>query len=197
MDTKLIREKVSEGYIHISAIIEMVGKPKEHVDKTLRDYMKTIPEQKDIELVKEDYSEPKQIEGEMFSAFVEVEVLTKGAEKLFDFCFDFMPSSIEIISPESIRYSSQRFTGFLNDLQSRLHELDMTVKRVNETNKQLNRNTENLLKNSIKLAIKSGNSKLSDISKNLGIAEENLSKIMDTLVETNLLKKEGDSYKLN
>ena len=196
MDAKEIKEKVFDGYVHSSAIIEMVGKPKEHVEKTLKDYLATLKDQKDIELVKQDFSEPKEIEGEMFSAFVEIELLTKGVGKLVDFCFDYMPSSIEIIEPESVKYRSYDFTAFLNDLQSRLHDLDMTVKTVNETNKQLNRNTENLLKNSIKLAISSGSDTIDKISSVLGISKENLSNIMETLVTANLISKDGEKFSI-
>ncbi len=197
MEAKEIKEKVFDGHIHFSAIVEMVGKPKEHVEKTLKDYLKTIDEQKDIQLISEDFSEAKPVEGEMFSAFVEVEILAKGVDKVANFCFDYMPSSIEIIDPESIKYRSSDFTDFLNDLQSRLHDLDMTVKTVNETNKQLNANVENLLLNSIKLAIRSGQDTIEKISKSLGILPDNLKEIMRLAAESGVLQQNGDKFTIN
>lgn len=197
MEPKEIKEKVYDGHIHFSAIIEMVGKPKEHVEKTLKDYMKTINEQKDLELINEDFSEGKPVEGEMFSTFVEVELLAKGVDKIFNFCFDYMPSSIEVIDPENLKYRSSDFTDFLNDLQSRLHELDMAVKTVNETNKQLNANVENLLLNSIKLAIRSGQDTLEDISKSLGIQPDNLKEVMRIASESGLISQEGEKFVIN
>ena len=197
MEPKEIKEKVYDGHIHFSAIVEMVGKPKEHVEKTLKDYIKTINEQKDIELIKEDFSEAKPVEGEMYSAFVEIELLSKGVSKIADFCFDYMPSSIEIIDPETLKYRSSDFTNFLNDLQSRLHDLDMTVKTVNETNKQLNTNIDNLLLNSIKLAIRSGHDTIEAISKSLGIAPDNLKEVMRIASESGVFSKQGERFVVN
>jgi len=44
------------------------------------------------------------------STFVDLEMLTKGSEKLVWFCFDYLPSSIEIIDPQHIRYSGKEFS---------------------------------------------------------------------------------------
>ena len=57
MNDKEIRTKIDEGWIRSIVIIEMVGKPKEHVEETLRSYMSTIKEDKDLAVLKEDYAE--------------------------------------------------------------------------------------------------------------------------------------------
>ncbi|MFW6230419.1 MAG: hypothetical protein ACOC32_00145 [Nanoarchaeota archaeon] len=195
MEQREIKEKVSDGHIYFSAILEMVGKPKEHVNGTIRDYVARLKNSENIIIAKEEYHDPKQLEeSEMFSAFVELELLAKSTEHVVWFCFDYMPSSIEIFEPESLSYKTQEFTNFLNDLQARLHHIDMNFKKVNVTNQALNRNTENLLKNSIRVAISAGHTKVNDISKVLGIAEENLAKILDNLVENAVLRKSGDEY---
>ncbi|MFW5852967.1 MAG: hypothetical protein ACOCUR_02970 [Nanoarchaeota archaeon] len=196
MDKQEISEKLYDGYLRCTAIFEMVGKPKEHVDKTLHDYMEQIKKAETVEVISEDFAEPTAVEGEMFSSFVETEFLVKDSASLVWFCFDYLPSSIEIIEPEQIKYRSVDFTSFLNDLQSRLHQFDMSVKTVSEENKKISRNTENLLKNAIKLAIGSGKTTVDKISPALGIPVEDLEKIMNSLVEANLIVKENDSFSL-
>ena len=195
MDKKEIREKIFDGYIHFTSVIEILGKPQEHVVKTLSDYLEKIKESKDLIFVSEETAEPKEVEGSMFSTFSEIELLAKNTDVIINFCFDYMPSSIEIIEPSTLKYSSKDLTNFLNDLQTRLHNLDMLVKTTSTQNQTLNKNTENLLKNSIKLAIKSGNDTVATISKVLGISEQNLENITNMLVEANILEKDGDKLK--
>lgn len=195
MDNREIRDKLSEGYIHFTAIIEVLGKPKEHVEKALNDYLSKIKESKLI-FIKEETSEAKEVEDSMFSTFSEVELMAKGTDALINFCFDYMPSSIEVVEPSILKYSSKALTDFLNDLQTRLHNLDMMVKTTKSKNQALNRNTENLLKNSIKLAVTSGYETVGSISKVLGISEKNLENITDTLVQSGSLKKDGEKLRL-
>ncbi len=192
MEKKEIREKLSEGYIQFTAIIEILGKPKEHVEKTLNDYISKIKESEKLIFIREESSDPKEVEDSMFSIFSEIELMAKGTDAVINFCFDYMPSSIEVIEPNILKYSSSAFTDFLNDLQTRLHNLDMLVKTTRSKNKALNRNTENLLKNSIKLAINSGHDNIESISKVLGISKNNLNAIVDALVQSGALKKDGE-----
>ena len=105
------------GEIHVRTILEMMGAPKEYIEKTLKDYIEKL--KKDLNIVKEDYEEAKE-QGKMFSAFCELEIKFKDILELLDFCFEALPSSIEILSPENLSYKSNDFTDFLNDLQ--LHQ---------------------------------------------------------------------------
>ncbi len=197
MDKRDIRDKVQEGYIHCSAILEMVGKPEKHVRDTLNKYLDKIEQSKTLILLEKELSEPKQLkDSEMFSMFAEVELLVKGTSNVIWFCFDYMPSSIEIIEPDQLNYSATDFTDFVNDLQSRLHDLDMTVKTVKATNDKLNKNTENLLKNGIKLAITNGHDTVDKVSKVMGVPKENMERIINTLVTAKVIKKEGENLKI-
>ena len=51
-------------------------------------------------------------------------------KKLTDFCFNFMPSSIEIIEPETNKLSSGSIEEMLNDVLAKLHQYDMALKRM-------------------------------------------------------------------
>lgn len=191
-----INDKMSEGYVHARSILEMVGRPKEHIESTLNSYVEKIKNEEAFEVIKSDFEESKEVENEMFSTFVELEILAKSAEDLVWFCFDYMPSSIEIIEPEEIKYKTHEFTNFLNDLQTRLHNTDMVAKKLNATNMKLNANIAAMLNNSISMCIKNGQQTLEEISKGVGIRSEELSKILGSLVEAKKLKKEGEKYSL-
>lgn len=196
MESKEIKKKIAEGNIHFTTILEMMGKPKEHIEQTLKEYVEKIKNDEHFELVKADFEEAKEFEDGMFSVFVELDVLSKNAEQLLLFCFDYMPSSIEIIDPEVIKHSSYEFSGYLNDLQTRLHNMDMIVKKVNATNQKLNSNVEAILKNSIILSITSGGNTLAQISSNLGIPESDMTNILNQLIGSGAITKDGDVYSM-
>ncbi len=196
MDSKELKERIAEGSIHFTTILEMMGKPKEHIENTLREYVEKIKSDENFEILRDDFEEAKEVEDGMFSVFVELEILSKRAEHLLWFCFDYMPSSIEIIDPEIIKHNSHDFSNYLNDLQSRLHNMDMIVKQVNATNQKLNRNVEAILKNSIKLSIVSGGNTLPAISANVGVPEQDMANILNQLIGAGSLTKKDNIYSI-
>src|SRR3989338_1201874 len=102
------------------AVVEVLGKPKEHVDSTLKGYLQKLKENSRYEVLKEDLAELKQHEeSELWMAFAELEIKTAGVTEIIDFCFDCMPSLIEIIEPEELQLDSLAASSFLNDMQAR------------------------------------------------------------------------------
>src|SRR3989344_1311774 len=84
-------------------VVEVLGKPKEHIENTLREYVKNIKASQKYKVKVEDFAPAKQQEKqELWAAFVELELETETMANLLNFCFDFMPSVIEIIEPREI-----------------------------------------------------------------------------------------------
>ena len=138
----------------------MLGKPKEHLESTLKKYIENLKKDKKIIIIEEDYAKPEAKENEMFSTFVELEALMRNTGKIIDFCFDYMPSSIEVIEPASLIYKNNELANILNDLQTRLHKYDMMVKNFSQQNKLLKRNSAIFLRTLIDLSLKQGPSLL-------------------------------------
>src|SRR3989338_2726967 len=88
--------------IRCRAILEVLGKPKEHVEKTIKLLVEKVKEDPEISVLNERYSEITPQEKTMFSIYVELEMVVKGITTLTGFCFDFMPSSLEIEKPEQL-----------------------------------------------------------------------------------------------
>ena len=66
-----------EKNIIFRAVIEILGKPKEHIDKSLRGFIKQLKENEEYEVISEDYAElKKQEEQELWMGFAELEVKT-------------------------------------------------------------------------------------------------------------------------
>lgn len=194
MDKKEINKKIAEGWLHTRLIVEMLGKPKEHLDQTMKQYIEKLRDDKDIIIVKEEYSEPEDKEG-MFAEFVELEMLFRSIEILTFFCFDYMPSSVEIIAPEKVSYVTRDVMAFLNDLQARLHTIDMKLKTMLQENENLTRNAYTLLRNLVLLSVRQGEKTSEELSKITGLKPEDLTKFLEMFEkEENKIKKEGDKY---
>lgn len=195
-----MEEKLGQGYIHIRSIIELMGAPKEHIQDTLQKYVEKISNDDSLVLLKADFAEPKIAEDtddKFFMCFVEVEILAKDISAVSFFCFDYMPSSVEIIAPEVMQYKAQRLSAFFNDLQARLHSLDKFLKETIAKQKNLLRNSNRLLRNNVLIVIShDGALPLDELSKKVGISTEQLSPFVDAMVEDKHLNKDGDKFSL-
>jgi len=111
-------------------IVEIAGRPAEHIKTALDAHVSQIEKIKDVKLISKKISEPKRLEAEqeIYTCFAEVEVETISLSKITELVFDFMPSSIEIIEPADVRLDSQEASMFLNDLAGRLHRYDEIAK---------------------------------------------------------------------
>lgn len=194
MDLKEIKSKVNDGYIHARAIIEVLGRPKEHVEETLKGYIKKLKVESEIIFIKEEYEEPEATE-DLFAGFSEVEILTKDAKQLMEFCFDYMPSSVEVIEPDHIIYKSADFTDFLNDVQARLHAVNMGTQEFKSKNKNLIRNTAVLLDNFVFYAVQTPRT-LEELQKIVGIGQDQIKKVLETHIEKGRVEKDGDRYSM-
>lgn len=166
------------------AVVEVLGKPKEHVDSTLKGYLKKLKENSRYEVIKEDLAELKQHEeSELWMAFAELEIKTSGVAEIIDFCFDYMPSLIEIIEPEELKLDSLTISSFLNDMQAKLHGVDMIAKQMKVENQLTNQGLARLLSNFITILLRDHNLSSEQLSKltgmNIDVLEDYLDKMID------------------
>ncbi len=196
MDKNEINEKIEKGYVHFTSIIEVLGKPKEHIEQAIKGYVEKIKTNRNFIILDENFSEAKPVEGQLFSIFVELEALAKNSEELVFFCFDYMPSSIEIIEPEEIKYKNNEFSGFLNDLQARLHGIDMALKQYKAKNTNLIKNSAVLLRNMVILILQQGPKRSEEISKKIGLPVDKIENILKIMLKENRIKKKGKNYEI-
>lgn len=174
----------------------MLGKPKEHIETTLKTFVEEIKKNQDYMVLKEDFAEAKEQET-MWSAFVELEIVFTDIKTLLPFCFDYMPSSIEVIRPDNLGIPSKDLSNFLNDLQGKLHHVDMVAKQLKAETVVLKKNLNTSLKNVILLVL--GIKKtpdLEELSKFTGIKKEELIPFLDQLIKDEKIKKEEKGYSL-
>lgn len=174
------------------AIIEMVGTPKEYLQETVKSYVDDLKEN-GLVIEKEVYAEPED-KGQLFSTFMELDIRFKDFEELLSFCFDSMPSSVEIIEPEHVEVDLKVLTDFLNDLQSKLHQIDMLVKTTRAQKEILDRNALTVFQNFIAFILKQNPLALAELSKPMGVAEKDLKPFLDRMIEQGKIKEANGVY---
>ncbi len=124
-----LKERLKEGWIHCNLIVEIIGKPKEYVDKVMGEVVEAIGKIDGVELINKNIHEAKEAKT-YFSTFSEVEVAVKDLKILTDLVFAYMPSNIEILSPNEIKMSLNDCNLLVNLLTSKLHGYDAITKKL-------------------------------------------------------------------
>lgn len=176
----------------VRAIIEMLGAPKEYIDQTLRKYVEKI-EDEGLKVRSKIFEEP-QAQGNLYSAFVELVCEFKTIDGLVSFCFDSLPSSIEILEPDVLTFKAFDFSNSLNDLQARLHEIEMQLKRVKGANELLDSNALELMRNFISFVVKKNPMTLDQIGLVVGVLPSECKPFLDKMVEENRLSVRDGNY---
>lgn len=120
-------EKISARFI-----LEILGRPKDHVSESLKMVVDKIGSDKDINITEKKLHDPVSVEKtkDLFTTFAEVEAEFSTVESYFNLLFAYMPSNVEIFHPEKFKTTSGDLNHMSNLLVKRLHEYDAIVKKV-------------------------------------------------------------------
>ena len=190
-----IFSKTREKKVKASVIVEVIGKPKEHVEEAMSALIENIKENANLEVL--DFKKHKVKERKnYFTTFTEINILFKDIPMLMNFCFDYMPSSVDIIEPIEFEFEAPYLNDFINDFLARLHSSDMVVKNIKAENMILQKNSSNLLRNLLSLSLKNETKDLISISKDTGIPEEQLKGFLEIYLEEGWLLQNENLYSL-
>ena len=145
--------------IEASFIIEMMGKPAEHLSDTLRRLIEKLGTEKGVNIVGRKIHEPKEVEqnneqikidekikdkiknglkgegkmevlSDIFTTFAEVDAEFDSLESLLFIAFNYMPSHIQITKPENFFIRNEDLDVLLTNIILRLHRYDEIAKRI-------------------------------------------------------------------
>ena len=139
--------------IRVMLMLEIIGKPPEHLITTLEDLIKKLGEEKGVIVKSKDIKEPKpmaeKIEvmdsgekkkstppGDFYTTFAEIEIEIEEITSLAYLMFMYMPAHVEIISPELIALTNNGWNEMFNELVRRLHGYN-EVARVLQVEKEI------------------------------------------------------------
>ena len=163
----------------------------------MKGYIEKIKKDERYKVSREEFAEVKKQESDLWATFTELEMEIKNVQDLISFCFDYMPSIIEVLKPVKITLSDKGFSDFFNDLQARLHQVDMIAKQVKLENDSLKMNMGKLLRNYLTILLGKESLTLEQLSKFTGVVEEKLGDYLDNLIDEGLVKMEKGAYSLN
>jgi len=191
-----IRERLQGGWLKAFITFELAGKPREHIEETLRAYIVTIKTDERIVSLNEEYADAIEHDDGMFSAFVEMEALVRDAETLTWIAINFMPASIELLEPAEMHLGGATVTNWYNDLLSKLHEVSNVLREERNVNAHLTEALNALIKNAVLLAVRDGPKSGKEIAATTGVQEEQLEPFLKHLVEKGRLAEKGKKYAL-
>jgi hypothetical protein len=196
MEDKEIQKKIAKGAVLAQVSFEVVGNPKEHVEKTIKDFMDNIKKDNQINILNEEYGEAEEVKDSdgLWSTFCDAEVLSDSLDKFNWLCVNFMPASIDVIAPEKLIINDKDLTNWFNDLLAKLHEVSISYRQATTKEDLLIANMNFLIQNSILLAAENYHTE-QEIGRKIGIDAEQLKPFFEALVKSSKLEKKGEEYK--
>lgn len=130
--------------IRATMILEVLGRPPEHLTIALNNMIEKIGEEKGLEILETIKNEPKELEDhkDLYTTFAEVTFEVESILHYFGIIFAYMPSNIEIISPDHIDFSNYDLSDLSNRLALRLHDYDAIAKKAMAENQMIKRKLE-------------------------------------------------------
>jgi hypothetical protein len=178
------------------AVIEVMGTPEEHIKKTIKEYVENLKKDKDYSVLKESFADIKKQEKEdLWATFAELEIEVQELVKITDFCFDYMPAIVEIVEPKQLTFKDADLSVFLNDMQAKLHGVDMIAKNFKAENEFLKKNMNGLMKNYVTILLRGRDGlTVEELYKMTGVDKSKLGDFLDQMIDDGKVDLKGDKY---
>lgn len=193
MEKEEIARSIKKGGILAQVSFEVVGNPKEHVEGSIRDFIANIEKDEEIHIISKEIGEAEAIEGGLFSTFADTEVLVDRLDKFNWLCVNFMPSHIDIISPEEFRIKDKELTNWFNDILAKLHEITFSYRTLSTKEEAFVKNMNAMIHNAVMLACEVYH-KEDEVAKKLGLPADEVLKFLEAGVKKGVLEKKEGGY---
>ena len=196
MKSKEIKEYVEKGYLHVNVLFEVVGNPREHVEKALNLVLGTIKKEKGIVFVSDDTGSAEDAGEGLWGIYSEVELLLKDLNKLSWLAFNFIPASIELKSPAKLTVKDKDVTDFMGDMLSQLHQVNMKQVEIKSERDGLIRNINALIRNSVLLSCDVAGKplKADEIGLKVGMKGKDVKPFLDAMIKEGKIVESSGKY---
>jgi len=133
--------------IKATIILEIIGKPPEHLIETLEELIKKIDEEKGVQVLGKKINEPVLMKDskEFYTTFTEIDIEVEDILYLAIVMFKYMPAHVEVVEPELIALTNNGWTDILSELTRRLHGYDEIARVIQIQNAQMQKKLRDLL----------------------------------------------------
>ena len=106
-------------------MLEVMGRPPEHLKETLKELITKIGAEKGVEVKSSDIHKPKELEEDkgFYTTFADVEVEVDSLREIMAITFRYMPSHLEVIYPEKLDVDNHYFNEVFNEITRSLRYL--------------------------------------------------------------------------
>ena len=133
---------MADQKIKASMVIEIMGRPKEHITETMNKFIEVMGKEKGVAISSKTVHEPKKVEHkdkegkvkevsedlQLYTTFAEINVDVDNLMTFVFLCFKYMPAHVEIFEPAELKMNNFEVNSILNDLVARLHYYDGIAK---------------------------------------------------------------------
>ena len=133
--------------IKATLILEIIGRPPEHLVKALEELIKQIDEEKKVSVKRKKINEPILMKDskDFYTTFAEVDIEVEDILNLAVVLFKYMPAHVEVVAPELIALTNNGWTDILSELTRRLHGYDEVARTIQIQNSQMQKKMQELL----------------------------------------------------
>lgn len=131
-----------DGKIITRFVVELMGSPKDHVENTMKLVMDKISKDEKFKVKDMKMYELTEVKS-LWSTFIDVEIEFNELKDIMGFCFDYMPSSVEVIEPERLKdFKLNNISELMNEMLAKLHKYDLILKNLNAENIMMRKKLE-------------------------------------------------------
>jgi hypothetical protein len=113
-------------------IMEIMGRPAQHLVDTMKALTDKLGQEKGVNIKNIKIHDPIEIKEakNLYTTFAEIDIDFDSVGNYLGIIFAYLPSNIEIISPQKITLSSESLNLLGNNLISRMHSYDAIAKKM-------------------------------------------------------------------
>ena len=127
--------------ITIKTLVEIAGFPESHANEIMEKIIEKLEKENGIKIIKKNVGKAEKVK-EMYSSFADLELDVDNLQVLMGFCFDYTPTSIEIVDIKELTFKVKELTNSLNDMLSKLHQYNYLVTNMHAENTVLKQKFE-------------------------------------------------------
>ncbi len=118
--------------IEARMIIEIMGRPVEHVVDALNQLIDKLGKEQGVTLRERKVREPVAVKEakDLFTTFAEIDVEFDSVITCFRIVFTYLPAHIEISAPEHLKLKNDDISTIANAIAARMHDYDAIAKRL-------------------------------------------------------------------
>lgn len=138
-----------EDKIKAVFMLEILGRPPEHITETLKDIIENrMKKEKGVVVKNYKINEPVLIKDQkdLYTNFAEIEIEFENTLALLFMSFAYMPAHIEIMHPEKLKITNNELSSIVNELTRKLHGYEEIVRIVQAEKNILEKKLKSILK---------------------------------------------------